>query len=120
MSEAESPAEHPTEDPQRFRCAVVVFMDVRGVDQGDANNAAQRVVRHAVGEGDRGLLPATYPIPGTQHPRFEGADLSARVVEVMDLGVAAGNGFLWQMPTSKAWAQHGLTPLEAESENHDD
>jgi hypothetical protein len=99
----------------RFRCAVVVFVDVRGVDQGDANHAAERVVRHSVG-GERGELPALYQVPGTQGDRFRGADVSARVVNVMDLGTAARNGYLTQPAASNAsWRQLGLDEEDGDS-----
>jgi hypothetical protein len=98
--------EQPDEDRMRYRVAVVVFADVKGTDYGDAASGAAMAVRAAV-SGQRMALPNDLPCPIADQTRFEGLDMSTRVVAVMDLGMAAGNGYLWTEPTRKAWSNYG-------------
>jgi hypothetical protein len=57
---------------------------------------------------------STQPVIGFTHRN--GATLYARVHDVMETGMALGNGYLWAKPTSKAfrfWTQSPLVRLAA-------
>jgi hypothetical protein len=74
--------------------AVVVFIQARGVDERDAGNGAMMAVRQAWGPGT--LLPVR-SARGTEN---------VRVVDAMEVGMAAGNGYLWTEVTGKAFRQY--------------
>jgi hypothetical protein len=85
----------------KHRIAVTVFCIAEGVDEVDAGHAAEYAVRQALGQGRPKPTPyALDPVviyPGAQPlPPVE-------VHEVMDTGVAAGNGYLWLRPTSRGY-----------------
>lgn len=82
-------------DREKHRVAVVVFAEVEAVDHGEAAYIARRSVRAALADGG---LPAEV---GFDHR--SGQHLDATVHDVMDLGMAARDGYLWTTPTSRAY-----------------
>lgn len=88
----------------RRRVAVVVLADVEAVDDMDAANAVSLAVRAKLAGSARVSLPIELPIPLKRR-----ATSRPGVVDVMDLGMAAGNGYLWTYPTHAAWRDRGLT-----------
>jgi hypothetical protein len=80
---------------QKHRVAVAVFLEVDGFDEDDAGMGGMLAVRQALG-AIRGLpQEITFRAANGEH--------AAQVVEVMELGIAAGNGYLWTRPTGKAF-----------------
>jgi hypothetical protein len=90
---------------ERFKVAVVVLVDCEGVDERDASNVAQVAVRAAITGDALASMPVEVAIP-----LRKAVDRTVRVIDVMDLGVAAGNGYLWTSPTSRAWRDVGIDP----------
>lgn len=90
------------------RVAVVVFCEAPGVDDRDAGTLATIAVRKALGAGGR-LGPDLEPITVT----FYNPDQTIRreptvqPVDVMEVGLAAGNGYLWTRTTSKSFRENG-------------
>lgn len=85
---------------QRHRVAVVVFVEAEGADERDAGNGAELAVRQALA-GPRLGLPADITLKMANRP-----DEAMTVVDVMEVGMAAGNGYLWTRPTSKAFREY--------------
>ncbi len=77
------------------RVAVVVFLEGPGVDARDAADGAVLALRRAIPEN---FIPHTHCDPDIGDEKFE-------VVQIMEAGMALGNGFLWAQPTSKAFTQ---------------
>lgn len=73
------------------RAAVTVFIETD--HEGDARDAAE-VFRQALRQN---LGDSTY----MSHPRM--GEITVIIHDVMEAGVAAGNGYLWMEPTSKAF-----------------
>ncbi|GAB6901955.1 hypothetical protein [Kineosporia succinea] len=96
-----------SDDRMRYRVAVVVFADVRGVDYVDATAGAVQAIRSALTDGFTKPVPVDLPNPYASEERFKDHDMSCRAVAVMDLGMAAGNGYLWTEPTARAWTNYG-------------
>lgn len=85
-----------------YRTATVVIAEAEGVDQHDAEMAAQIIIRNKL--ADRGKLPVGLGF------NLRSSTLDAEIIDVMDLGMAAGNGYLWTYPTLKAWREIGREP----------
>jgi hypothetical protein len=81
---------------KRTRIAVVVFADVSG-EASDAEHVVEYWVRQRLG-----------PLDGTEHPvpLRDASEVKVRVHNVTEVGVAAGNGYLWTEPTSKAYGMY--------------
>lgn len=95
--------------PARQRVAIVVFADVEG-EISDPQHVAERVIRDKLG-----------PMRGEVHTvrlggRSDGRELGVRFHEVMEAGIAIGNGYLWTSVTSKAFRQY---TWQAEGEEQD-
>lgn len=80
------------------RVAIVVFCEAEGVDERDAASVAQRA-----------LIDNLHDVDLTVN-RYEGGKLlfSRRTtfIDATEVGVAAGNGYLWTQPTSKAFREN--------------
>lgn len=80
--------------PKRARVAVVVFADVD-----PAISDGWAVVAH--------LLREKFGTQGEEHVvPMRGGDIRVRFHDAMEVGMAAGNGYLWTEPTSKAFRQY--------------
>lgn len=91
----------PTRDDKPWRAAVVVFVEVPDAgDQRDADVAAFMAVQQALA-GERMRLPAEAPLVSARGRE------TVQIVDVMDLGTAAGNGHLQTRPASKAFRKDG-------------
>lgn len=84
------------------RVAVTVFATVRAVDQHDADSVVEVAVRQALGT-DRMRLPTLI------RARSAHSEADVLVHHVTETGRAAGNGYLWTEPTSKAFRERGGT-----------
>lgn len=84
-------------DLPEHRVAMVVFTTVRAVDAIDAANIASHAIRSA-------LKTSSVEAPiRTIMARFREAAVPVQVHDVMDLGVAGGNGYVWIKPTNRAY-----------------
>lgn len=83
----------------RHRVAVTVFATVESVDERDGGHILTYAVRRAL----RSALDEAGHLP------FESSSgtRTVRVHDVMDTGMAAGSGYLWLAPTSKAFRETG-------------
>lgn len=86
----------------RTRVALVVFADVEcsdgsNLDALDASMFVKRVLRAKLGHFD-----------GRSHTvaMANGTEFAVRLHDAMEVGMAAGNGYLWQQVTSKAFRQY--------------
>jgi hypothetical protein len=105
---------------QRHRVAVVVFCETEGVDYHDAGTGAVMAIEHALNGGETGATghaALARVASGDDNPprvgfiRKDGLRVMADVHDVMEIGMAAGNGYLWTHPTRKAFPREGgLTP----------
>jgi hypothetical protein len=77
--------------------AIVVFMRAPGVDARDAANRADWAIRRAIRSTPHAAL--------TDEGR-NGTGAAMPVVDVMEVGMAAGNGYLWTRPTRKTFREH--------------
>ncbi len=81
------------------RVAVVVFVEFDGdVVDTDAEIIAKQAVENALA-GEPRVWPADLSLTAF------GQRWSARAVRCMEVGMAAGNGYLWIRPTSKAFLE---------------
>lgn len=89
---------------EEHRVAVTVFCVAPGVDEVDASLVAEAALRRVLTEatGTRVGHECVIEAPFRDFPRH------VRVVDVMDIGVAAGNGYLWTRPTGKAYRERGI------------
>lgn len=93
-------------DEELHRVAVVVFVNVRGVDYMDATHAAVRAV-------DRRLREAPLRfVQGTVDARW---DVPVEVARVRSVGEAAANGMLHVVPSSQAYRGDSRGPRRAGS-----
>jgi hypothetical protein len=82
----------------RTRVAVVVFADVTG-EISDAHHLVERLIREHFGyDGEEHSI--------AMRGAAAGREFRIRVHEVMEAGMAAGNGYLWTKVTSKAFRQY--------------
>lgn len=87
-------------DPETFDVGIVVFMRVPGVDMVDAGHRATAAVRKAIrtsATGGGGLLDEGRNSVGVMP-----------VADVMEVGMAGRNGYLWTRATKLAAHDHGL------------
>lgn len=89
---------------KKHRVAVVVFMDVEAVDEQDAGNVADMMLRDVI------RLVGSHRILTSRDNVWEG-----EIHSTMELGMAAGNGYLWTRPTGKAWQEFGFGHWEENS-----
>lgn len=89
-----------------MRVAVTLFCEAEGVDEMDAAAHATRAIRQALAGSPIARLPLTLPSV-VAYPGRSGEHVFEPVVvhQVMDAGMAAGNGYLWLRPTSKAFRE---------------
>lgn len=84
------------------RVGVLVFMNASGVDFADATNVACALIRDKLADGILNPLPVTL-----EFERRDGVKFTGEVIQVMEVGMAAGNGYLWTNVTSKSWRERG-------------
>jgi hypothetical protein len=89
-----------------YRVAIVVFASVKKTDVPDeieAFSTAELSIKRTLAGGDT-LARKPFKLDRVPH-NFAGGGLLAEVTvhEIKDLGVAAGNGYVWVRPTSKAY-----------------
>lgn len=94
----------PTDEPlPEQRISITVFATVRGVDAQDAGAIAQVAIRRALLDArpdrERGA-PFVVVCP------HRDGDIPVRIHQVMETGMAAGNGYLWTHTTSKAYREN--------------
>lgn len=85
----------------RTRVALVVFADVECSDGSNLDPIeAAMFVRHAIRQamGDFDGRSHTVALPK--------AEFAVRIHEAQEVGMAAGNGYLWSEVTSKAFCQY--------------
>lgn len=78
--------------------AVVVFATVEGVDEHDAGAGLEIAVRTA-------LAGESMALPVMISRQMRDFTIEAEVSEVMEVGQAAGNGYLWTRPTGRAFPE---------------
>lgn len=81
------------------RVAIVTFMEVQGVDPRDAAAGAVIGLNQA-------LRPGTEV--GFTHQNRSLGEGVMRIVQHMEVGMAAGNGYLWTEPTSRAFRSYRM------------
>lgn len=109
--ETQEPPAQPTpadDDLPFHRVAVAVFVEARGVDLSDASSVAEFAVRRTLFEHASHVEDhcATIHVDTRRGPE------DVLVVDVTDVGVAAGNGHLWLRPTSRPYRDAGRPPLD--------
>jgi hypothetical protein len=88
------------------RVAIAVFCEVEAVDERDAAHIATVALRGAIardGKASDDLHVALLPFRMRRDGKIITRDVA--VHDVMDAGMAAGNGYLWTRPTSKAYPE---------------
>ena len=91
---------HDGEEFPLFRVGVVVFTNVRGIDYSSASHAATRAVSRAVNGQEGGLVFDQEFVD--YHWR-----VPVQVADVVELSMAAGNGYVAVVPATKAYRQWG-------------
>jgi len=87
---------------EAHRVAVVVFCEVDTDLLEDAEVIAALAVRRALATTD---APRMWPADVSVDAY--GSHFPIRAVRVVEAGMAAGNGYLWMRPTSKAFPESG-------------
>jgi hypothetical protein len=78
---------------EKVRAAVVLFVDSdNGADGPDVANLV-RIALHQSGIMRDGLTAKW----------ADGRESHIRIIDTQEVGIAAGNGYLWTGPTAKAW-----------------
>jgi len=98
------------------RVAVVVFAEVTSdydVGATDATVIVDRVIRTAVTGSAMNPLPHTVP-----YDRPDGVHWDVTLTGLMELGMAAGNGYLWTKATNKMWNERGARDDEAGTDDN--
>lgn len=85
-----------TDDLEWHDVGIVVFMRAPGVDARDAEARAEWAIRRAI----RPTPDATLLDEGRN-----GTGAAMPVLDVQEVGMAAGNGYLWLRPTRKAYRE---------------
>jgi hypothetical protein len=84
-------------DLPEHRVAMIVFTTVRAVDELDGHHIVRHAIRSALAaesvDTDKVLLLA----------RFRDAEIGVRVHDLIEVGTAARNGYLWTKPTGQAY-----------------
>lgn len=84
------------------RVAITVFATTCAVDSLDAAHIATLAIRQAIATAaGNGSLAFPQAIPA----KFRDESRPVQVVGAMETGTAAGNGYLWTAPTSKAFKE---------------
>lgn len=86
----------------KVRAAVVLFVDI-DEDQVASEHDLETLVRQSLWQNhwNKDGLFAKLPV------KFGKRELEVRVIDVMDVGRAAGNGYIWTKPTNTAWRNRG-------------
>lgn len=98
----------------RHRVAVTVFVETEASHRGVAEQHATITVKKALAKGDV-LAAAPFDLDPVMIYRGEGDERvgeplpTVTVHEVMETGVAAGNGMLWLAPTAKGYWRKSRT-----------
>ncbi len=80
---------------KRQRAAVTVFAEVNdAVDRRDAAGVVGHLIRQAL------------PIGAKHEVDIQAGTWTVTIHDVIENGMAAGNGYLWTEPTSKAYTQY--------------
>lgn len=90
----------------RTRAAVVLFVDI-DADQVVEPHDLTVLVQQALYQQHSNIQKDVRSFPELSVTRG-GKELSVRVVDVEDLGMALGNGYVWTELTTKAWTNHGI------------
>lgn len=88
---------------ERFRRAVVIFVEADAVDEADADAVAEMAVRQALRNRFTGGTPDCAQMP-LRLPR--GGVRIVDVFDVQELGRAARNGALWVTTTSQPFRRY--------------
>lgn len=104
-------------DRTRHRVALVVFAECDGADYFDAAMGAQMSLNHALREG--GVLGRGYRVLPSP-PRPDGLAWETTVHKVMEVGMAAGNGYLWTAATGKAFPRPDEDEDDLDGPDEDD
>lgn len=88
---------------EKHKVAIVIFCEAEGVDELDASTVAERAIMFKLTDGKfrQAKLGITFGIE-------KKTTRDVTVVKAMDAGLAAGNGYLWTSPTSKAFREFGM------------
>lgn len=94
--------------PEEYDVAIVVFARCRGVDRLDASDRAKQGVTRALADArvfgprdaQRAGAPMILPLPHTRDSIVVGGEL--KIYRTMDVGTAAGNGYLSVQSTRRA------------------
>lgn len=86
----------------QHRVAVVVFLTCPGVDARDAGHVAEFAVRQGLAGGAAGPVPAL-PLP-VEVRTLRGRE-TVQVHDVMEVGMAAANGYLHTVPSSRMYRE---------------
>lgn len=98
----------------KVRAAVVLFVDIDDDKVSDSRDLAVLT--------QWGLHQAGFTLDKPMQVAFKNDILNVRIVNVMEAGMAAGNGYLWTDVTSKAFTERGIyteaqqAQLDAEKE----
>lgn len=87
------------DDRPWHRVAIVTFMELQGIDPSDAAGGAVIGMNQV-------LRPGTH-VPFQHQNRSLGPG-EMRIVQHMEVGMAAGNGYLWTEPTSRAYRNYRM------------
>ncbi len=93
------PADEPNPDPPEQRVSITVFATVRAVDVQDAGAIASVAISRALRAANPGPTEVLVMCP------MRDGDRPVRIHQVMETGMAAGNGYLWTRATSKAYRE---------------
>lgn len=88
---------------KRFRVAITVFADVEATSDSDAEQIAGLTIRRQL-SGDERPKALPYPLPPFVLNRGTDYELplgTVTVHQIMETGLAVGNGHLWLRPTAK-------------------
>ena len=99
MTASTEPPARDNSDLPEHRVAMVLFTTVRAVDQLDASGVARLAIVSAL-KDSRIVRPGH---PATLLAKFRDSEVPVQVHEVLELGAAGGNGYLWTWPTGKAY-----------------
>ena len=86
-------------DLEKFRVSVTVFAEVEAVDIVDAGHIVSHAVWSAFGNATRSKKDVVISAA------FSSGVRDVRVAQIMETGMAAGNGYLWTQPTNKAFRE---------------
>jgi hypothetical protein len=100
-TEPQPPSPRDNSDLPEHRVAMVVFTTVRAVDELDGHG----IVRHAIRSA---LKTSSVEAPIlTVMARFRDGEVPVKVHDLVEIGTAAGNGYVWIKPTNRAFYSAG-------------